>query len=254
MRPNSLKAKLRAGQRVVGALITINSPELVETFGHLGYDFVFIDGQHGGLTVETGRELIRAAELTGMTPLVRVRKNDPAEILEYLDQGAGGVIVPDVTSRTDVEAAAKATRYPTRGIRGAMGMSRAAFYGVPQAGAEYYRQADEQVLCCAIFEHRAVLADLDAAVGVPDLDVVVIGPSDLSLSMGIPDGWRDPRVQVEVRRIHAAARAAGKPAMIVALDHDDARRLIAEGYQALLVISGPLIVNAARSFLQVLRS
>ena len=67
MRPNSLKAKLRAGQRVVGALITINDPELVETFGHLGYDFVFIDGQHGGLTVETARELIRAAELTGMT-------------------------------------------------------------------------------------------------------------------------------------------------------------------------------------------
>ena len=121
MRPNSLKAKLRAGQRVVGALITINSPELVETFGHLGYDFVFIDGQHGGLGVETARELIRAAELTGMTPLVRVRKNDPAEILEYLDQGAGGVIVPDVTSRADVEAAAKATRYPTRGVRGAMG-------------------------------------------------------------------------------------------------------------------------------------
>ena len=79
MRPNSLKAKLKAGQRVVGALITINSPELVETFGHLGYDFVFLDGQHGGLTVETARELIRAAELTGMTPLVRVRKNDPAD-------------------------------------------------------------------------------------------------------------------------------------------------------------------------------
>ena len=115
MRPNSLKAKLKAGQRVVGALITINSPELVETFGHLGYDFVFIDGQHGGLGVETARDLIRAAELTGMTPLVRVRKNDAAEILEYLDQGAGGVIVPDVTSRAEVEAAAKATRYPTRG-------------------------------------------------------------------------------------------------------------------------------------------
>ena len=94
MRPNSLKAKLRAGQRVVGALITINSPELVESFGHLGYDFVFIDGQHGGLGVETGRDLIRAAELTGMTPLVRVRKNDPAEILEYLDQGAGASSSP----------------------------------------------------------------------------------------------------------------------------------------------------------------
>jgi 2-keto-3-deoxy-L-rhamnonate aldolase RhmA len=254
VRPNSLKAKLRAGQRVVGALITINSPELVETFGHLGYDFVFIDGQHGGLGVETARGLIRAAELTGMTPLVRVRKNDPAEILEYLDQGAGGVIVPDVTSRAEVEAAAKATRYPPRGTRGAMASSRAAFYGAPQAGAAYYGRADEEVLCCAIFENHAVLGELDAAVRVPDLDVVVIGPADLSLSMGIRDGWKDPRVQAEVARIHAAARAAGKPAMIVALDHDDGRRVLAEGYQALLVVTGPLIVSAARSFLQVLRA
>ena len=192
MRPNSLKATLRAGRRVVGALITINSPELVETFGHLGYDFVFIDGQHGGLGVETARELIRAAELTGMTPLVRVRKNDPAEILEYLDQGAGGVIVPDVMSRADVEAAAKATRYPTRGVRGAMGMSRAAFYGVPQAGAAYYRQADEEILCCAIFENHAVLGELDAAVRVPDLDVVVIGPGDLSHVDGHPERLEGP--------------------------------------------------------------
>ena len=134
MRPNSLKAKLRAGQRVVGALITINSPELVETFGHLGYDFVFIDGQHGGLTVETARELIRAAELTGMTPLVRVRKNDPAEILEYLDQGAGGVIVPDVTSRAEVEAAAKATRYPARGPAAPWGCPARRSTGCPSWG------------------------------------------------------------------------------------------------------------------------
>src|SRR5262249_58827541 len=153
--------------------------------GHLGYDFVFTDGQHGGLTVETARDLIRAAELTGMTPLVRVRKNDASEILEYLDQGAGGVIVPDVTSRLDVEAAARATRYPTRGTRGAMGMSRAAFYGVPEAGAAYYRQADEEILCCAIFENQAVLRELDAAVRVPHLDVVLIRPAHLPPSIGL---------------------------------------------------------------------
>src|SRR5262249_42715076 len=81
---------LEAGRRVVGALVTSNHAELVEVFGHLGYDFVFLDAQHGGLSVETARELIRAAELTGMTPLVRVPRNDPAVILEYLDSGAGG--------------------------------------------------------------------------------------------------------------------------------------------------------------------
>jgi 4-hydroxy-2-oxoheptanedioate aldolase len=94
MRANSLKARLRDGRRVVGVLLTIQSAELVELFGHLGYDFVFLDAQHGGLTLDSARELIRAAELTGMTPLVRVPRNDPSVILEYLDVGAGGIIVP----------------------------------------------------------------------------------------------------------------------------------------------------------------
>ena len=254
MRPNSLKAKLKAGQRVVGALVTINSPELVETFGHLGYDFVFIDGQHGGLGVETARELIRAAELTGMTPLVRVRKNDAAEILEYLDQGAGGVIVPDVMSRADVEAAAKATRYPTPGCPRRHGhVARGLLRRAPGRRRLLPAGRRGDPLLRHLREPRDPWGN-DAAVRVPDLDVVVIGPGDLSMSMGIRNGWKDPRVQAEVTRIHAAARAAGKPAMIVALDHEDGRRLLAEGYQALMVVSGPMIVNAARDFLHVLRS
>ena len=89
---------------------------------------------------------------------------------------------------------------------------------------------------------------------MPDVDVVVIGPGDLALSMGIPGGWKDPRVQAEVARIHRAAREAGKPTMIVALDHEDGRRLAAEGYQALLVVTGSLIVEAGRAFLRSLRA
>ena len=78
MRTNALKRKIAAGQRVCGVLTEINSPELVELFGFLGFDFVFIDGQHGGLTVETGREMIRAADHSGMTSIVRVPRNDPS--------------------------------------------------------------------------------------------------------------------------------------------------------------------------------
>ena len=115
MRTNALKAKLREGRRVVGVLVTIQNAELVELFGHLGYDFVFLDAQHGGLTVETARELIRAAELTGMTALVRVPRNDPSVILEYLDVGAPGIIVPNITNKAAAEAAVSAIKYPPRG-------------------------------------------------------------------------------------------------------------------------------------------
>jgi 2-keto-3-deoxy-L-rhamnonate aldolase RhmA len=254
VRTNTLKAKLRAGRRVVGVLVTIQSPELVELFGHLGYDFAFLDAQHGGITVETARELIRAAELTGMTPLVRVPRNDPSVILEYLDAGAGGIIVPNVASRADCEAAVRAIKYAPDGGRGSFSGSRAAFYGVAQTPAEYYRRANEQTMCLPLVEDREALGELAGIAGVPGVDVVLVGPADLALSMGVAGGWSDPRVQAEVDRIAAAARAAGRPAMCVALTPEDGRRLVERGFQALLVASGSLIAGAARNFLEALRA
>jgi 2-keto-3-deoxy-L-rhamnonate aldolase RhmA len=253
VRTNTLKAKLRAGQRVVGVLVTLPSPELVELFGHLGYDFAFLDGQHGGITVETARGLIRAAELTGMTPVVRVPRNDPSVILEYLDVGAGGIIVPNVASRADCEAAVRAVKYAPDGARGSFSASRAAFYGVGQTPAEYYRRANAETMFLPLIEDREALGVLPEIVSVPGVDVVLIGPADLALSMGAPGGWSDPRVQAEVDRIAAAARAAGRPAMCVALTPEDGRRLIDRGFQALLVASGSLIAGAARNFLEALR-
>jgi 2-keto-3-deoxy-L-rhamnonate aldolase RhmA len=253
VRANALKAKLRAGQRVVGVLVTIQSPDLVELFGHLGYDFVFLDAQHGGITVETARELMRAADLTGMTPLVRVPANDPAVILEYLDAGAGGIIVPNVTSRAQAEAAVRAIKYWPEGTRGSFTASRAAFYGVGGSSAEYYRQANAETMFVPLVEDREALDALPGIVGVEGVDVVLIGPGDLALSMGIPGGWTDPRVQAAVDRIAAAARDAGRPTMIAALSVDDARQLVERGFQAILVVSGSLIAGAARNFREALR-
>lgn len=254
MRPNSLKAKLRAGQRVIGALVTINHPDLVEIFGHLGYDFAFLDAQHGGLGPERATTLVRAAELTGMTPLVRVPRNEPATILDYLEIGAGGIIVPSVNSRAEAEAAVRAVKYPPRGTRGAMFGSRAAFYGIPRRAPEYIQRANEETMVCAILEDREVLPHVEAVVRTPDLDAVLIGPADLALSMGIPGGWSEPAVQAEVDRIHHAAQAAGMPTIIVATSPEDGRRLLARGYQGLLVVTGSVIVGAARAFLEALRA
>jgi 2-keto-3-deoxy-L-rhamnonate aldolase RhmA len=248
LRVNALKAKLREGRRVIGVLVSVPDPELVELFGHLGYDFAFLDAQHGGLTVDAAKGLIRAAELTGMTPLVRVPRNDPSVILEYLDAGAGGIIVPNVASPADAEAAVQAIKYPPRGRRGAATASRAARYGVTQTPIEYLARANEETMFVPLLEDREVLDVLPQVVGVDGVDVVLIGPADLALSMGIPGGWSDPRVQAEVDRIAGAARAAGRPAMIVALDPEDGRRLIGRGFQALIVVAGAVLARAARQF------
>lgn len=254
MRTNTLKAKLEAGHRAVGVLVTLNNPELVEIFGHLGYDFAFLDAQHGGLGLETARELIRAAELTGMTPLVRVPRNDPAVILDYLEMGAGGIIVPDVTSRAEAEAAVRAVKYPPEGSRGAMFASRAAFYGIPGPAATYVPRANLETMVLPILESQAVLPVLDDVVRTPGVDAFLIGPSDLGLSLGIPGGWSEPPIQAAVDRIHEAIQAVGRPTMIVARDADDGRRLVALGYRALIVVAGSLVTGAAKTMLQSLRA
>lgn len=252
MRANSLKRKFLAGDRVCGVLVEFHNPELVELFGHLGFDFVFLDGQHCGLNVEVARGLMRAADVTGMTSLVRVPRNDAPVILEYLDAGAGGIIVPNITTRAETEAAVAAMRYPPAGERGGFGRSRAANYGVTQTQVEYFTKMNDEVLCLPLIEDQSALAHLPAICSTPGVDVVLIGPGDLALSMGIPGGWKDPRVQAAVEQIRAAAAAAGKPAMIVALDPADGRALYAQGFQLLIVSTCNLVGNAARRFLQEL--
>lgn len=250
VRTNSLKRKLAAGQRVCGVLVEFHNPELVELFGHLGYDFVFLDGQHCGLNVDVARNLIRAADVTGMTSLVRVPRNDASIILEYLDAGAGGIIVPNITTRAETEAAVAAMKYPPVGVRGGFGRSRAANYGITQTQVEYFTKMNDEVLCLPLIEDQSALPNLAAICSTPGVDIVLLGPGDMALSMGIPGGWKDPRVQAAVEQIRAAAAAAGKPAMIVALDPTDGRALYAQGFQVLIVSTCSLVGSAGRGFLK----
>lgn len=248
MRLNALKRKLAAGQRVRGFSIEFNNPEVLELFGLLGYDFVYIDAQHCGLTIETARNLIRAADLVGVTSLVRVPRNDASVILEYLDAGAGGIVVPNINTRAEVDAAVDAMRYPPVGRRSGFGRSRAAQYGTQEGAREYFTRINDEVLFVPLLEDQAVLAELDTVVSAPGVDIVAIGPSDLAFSMGIVGGWFEPEVQANVERIRAAAAAAGKPAIGVATSADDGRRLYAQGFQCIMTSALALMTDAARGF------
>jgi 4-hydroxy-2-oxoheptanedioate aldolase len=118
------------------------------------------------------------------------------------------------------------------------------------AEVEHVRRANEELLFVPLIEDQAALQNLPAICSTPGVDVVIIGPSDLALSMGIPGGWQDPRVQTAVEQIRAAAEAAGKPVMILALDAADGRALYERGYQMLAVSISALMTNAARTFLK----
>jgi 4-hydroxy-2-oxoheptanedioate aldolase len=150
-----------------------------------------------------------------MTSFVRVPKNDPAIILEYLELGAGGIIVPNITTRAETEAMVSAMKYPPVGIRGGFGRSRASNYGITQTQVEYFTKMNDEVLAVPLVEDQAALPNLDAICSMPGVDIVITGPGDMALSMGIPGGWKNPRVQAGVAQVLAAA-AVAKPAMIVA--------------------------------------
>jgi 4-hydroxy-2-oxoheptanedioate aldolase len=161
--------------------------------------------------------------------------------------------VPNIGSREETVAAAAAMRYPPVGLRGGFGRSRAAGYGIPQSQAEYFTKMNDEVLFLPLIEDQSALDQLDGICSVEGVDIVLIGPGDLALSMGIPGGWSAPAVQEEVERIRAAAERAGKPAMIVALDAADGRRLHAQGFQVLQASAVALFAGAARSFLDELQ-
>jgi 4-hydroxy-2-oxoheptanedioate aldolase len=135
-----------------------------------------------------------------------------------------------------------------------MGASRASFYGTAGSAGEYFRRANEETMLCPILENKVVLDQLPEIMSVEGIDAVLIGPSDLALTMGVIGGWNEPAVQVAVDKIAAAALAAGKPYAVVALDHADGRRLIDRGCQMLMVASGGVIAKAAREFLETLRA
>lgn len=207
MRVNTTKAKLLEGKVVVGGLIASFAPDQVELFGAIGYDFVMIDCEHGAMSVDQVEHMVRAAEVFGITPIARVQDHADATILRFLDRGVQGIIVPHVNTREQAEAIAGAARYYPEGHRGSAG-GRAHDYNVHASRVESARWLNEQLLVVAMIEETEAVANLDAILAVPGIDVLHVAANDLAQSMGNPPAAALRRVMGEViPRI----RAAGKP-------------------------------------------
>src|SRR5215467_12300021 len=152
MRENTAKAKLTSGEPVIGPIVGFTSPQLVEIAGRAGFDFVFIDCEHGAIGLDECENLVRAADLVGLSSIVRVPENNPQQILRYLDLGAHGVQVPHLTSKDDALRAVDASKYAPRGSRG-MGGGRAADYGLGRiTGEDYLEYANQQTWVSGMIE------------------------------------------------------------------------------------------------------
>lgn len=213
MRPNTMKQKLQAGQPVFGSMITFPSAPVVEMLGSLGFDWTLLDNEHGSITVENCEDLVRAAELTGMAPIVRPVANRPEIIAPFLDRGAWGVQVPHVNTAEEARAAVDAVKYYPEGHRGIFSRSRPAGYGFRGSTGDYVAEANRQTLVCLMLEEVAAIENLESMVEVDGVDVFFIGSGDLSQSMGYPGQQTHPEVQALMERgveiIVQAGRVAG---------------------------------------------
>ena len=212
MRENTLKQKLEAGKAVFGVMITFPSAPVIEMLGCLGFDWVLIDNEHGSITVDNSEDLVRAAELTGIAPIVRPVGNKPEIIAPFLDRGAWGVQVPHVNTAEEARAAVDAVKYYPDGHRGIFSRSRPANYGFSGSTSDYVKDANRNTLVCLMLEEVEAIQNLEEMVTVDGVDVFFIGSGDLSQSMGYPGQQTHPEVQAVMEKGVTVIREAGKVA------------------------------------------
>lgn len=215
---------LAQDRAVLGTWTQIAAPETVDMLGAAGLDFTIVDCEHGFFGLETAENLFRACDANGLAPLVRAPSADPGWIGRALDAGAAAVVVPQLSSADQAAACVAATRFAPEGTRGACPCVRAGGHFIRDWRA--YAAAETQKGVIALVETRAGLESIEAICATPGLLALLIGPFDLSVSMGYAGDYLHRDVQAALDRMLAAARAHALPVIAPVFDPDpiEARR------------------------------
>jgi 4-hydroxy-2-oxoheptanedioate aldolase len=246
---NRTKLKLKAGQPVYGVISTSDDPQLTELFGLAGFDFYMLDAEHGLIDPVQVVNVIRACESLNMTPLVRIGPKDPKLVLQYMDAGMMGVMMPGLESVDEVRMLIDAVKYAPVGKRG-MGLTRASGYVVVgQEAVEYINFTNEQTMVIPQFEDATLIDRFEEMISLPEVDAVVIGPRDLSLNMGFPDGPNHLEVQEMIDRVVGICKKANIAAGITAGSRADSAKQVARGATMILAIAQFVIAAGSKEFL-----
>jgi 4-hydroxy-2-oxoheptanedioate aldolase len=198
---------------VFGSFINIADSAVVEIAALAGYDFIVCEGEHGYLGLETIANHARAAHNRDIGVLVRTPGHDPAYIQRVLDAGVDGVLVPHVRNADELRAVVAAVRFPPHGHRGMFAKGVVAEFGAGyDNAAELAADVGAKAVCSIIIEDADGVANIDEIVDVPGLDLVGLGPNDLSASMGMVERPNDPAIFEALEQVLAACRRANIPA------------------------------------------
>ncbi len=236
----------------MGTFSKSTDPAFVEIMGYTGFDFAVLDLEHGPNTVQSLQGLIRAAEVAHLLPIVRVKKDTPSLISEALDVGAGGVQVPSVSSKEDAEAVIQAARFAPQGMRGVCRFVRAARYSSAERH-EYFAQANTTIVVLQL-EGAAAVRNVREILSAPGVDVIFVGPYDLSQSLGVPGDVDDPRVTEAMRTIVDECLSRGVVAGTFADTLEAARKWRGAGVKYLCYsVDVGLFTDKCRETVQCLR-
>jgi 2-keto-3-deoxy-L-rhamnonate aldolase RhmA len=224
---NPIRASLREGKPVVGITISTPSVEIAAQAADMGFDFLWIEMEHSPLTLETVRNIILATRGSRTMPFVRVPVVDLWTAKRVMDMGALGVIFPFVSTAESARVAAAACKYPPHGLRGS-GAGLATFRWPAPGG--YYDFADQNIVVATNIEDTTAIANIEAIAETPGIDVLFIGTSDLSFSLGLRGEQNHPLLAEAIRKVVDAARKAGKAVGRPLVDVTRYQQFVDEGF------------------------
>lgn len=227
---NKLKSNLKEGKLTFGSWITIGHPIVAEIMAQSDFEWLTIDMEHSAITLDVAQNLIRTIELSGCIPLVRVRENNQYLIKQVMDAGAYGVIVPMVNSKKDAEMAVKAVRYPPGGFRG-VGLARAQKYGFDFDG--YKKWLEKESIIIVQIEHIDAVKNLKEILTTKGVDGFIVGPYDISGSLGMPGNFESPEFKKSVKEIMDVSKELKKPAgyHVIPPDKNEVQKIVKLGYR-----------------------
>lgn len=241
---SALKKRLMAGETVLGTFAGTDSVDLVEILGNSGFDFVILDMEHAPGTPQSIMGQMRAAEGRGMDVIARLPNIGRTTVLRALDTGISGILAPQVNDVETARSFIDASLYPPRGCRGFAG-TRATGYGAIPSIADYLKEADSDLLRAVQCETEQAVRNIDAIAEIEDIDMIFVGPYDLSLSLGVPGDFLHPKMTESVNKVLAACKKQKKLTGIFVSTPEEAKRRREQGFTFIAYSMDTLIFFAA---------
>ena len=247
----SFRQRLQAGEVLLSTLVSLPSPEITELLSKLNFDWLFIDGEHGAFSTLEMQRMLQAT-LDHFPCLIRVASNDVVAIKRALDIGAAGIIVPQVHSAEEAQAAVRAAKYPVMGNRG-VGLARAHEYGM--SFTEYLSTADNDTCVVIQAETPGAISDIEKIVKIEGVDAILVGPYDLSANLGYTGEIEHPEVIAAIEKVTNACKQANVRLGYFGVNASAVLPYKEKGFTLLTIgVDSLFVLNGAQQLLKEMKS